>query len=103
MTIKVRVRKRAKADIEDAAKWYEAQQAGLGSQFLDEIQKAFSRISEFPDLYPSVGRNTRRCLIQKFPFGVFYRTQPVADNGGSIVIVAVMHASRAPQSWQVRS
>jgi len=33
----IRIRKEAENDIENAAAWYETQQAGLGKQFLDEI------------------------------------------------------------------
>jgi plasmid stabilization system protein ParE len=55
------------------------------------------RVVEQPELYPSVHRTTRRILIHRFPFGVFYRVEM-----DSVVVVAVMHGSRDPQRWKQR-
>ena len=82
----------------DAAAWYEDQRRGLGNRFLDEVVSAFSAISEAPRMFPSVHRNTRRALIRRFPFGVYYRIE-----GTEIVVVAVMHASRDPRRWKSRT
>ncbi len=82
----------------DAAAWYEDQRRGLGNRFLDEVVSAFSAISEAPRMFPSVHRNTRRALIRRFPFGVYYRIE-----GTEIVVVAVMHASRDPRRWKSRA
>lgn len=84
--------------IEDAAGWYEEQGTGLGREFLDEVFRSLQRVVEQPQSYSSVHRATRRALIRRFPFGVFYRIE--AD---SIVVVAVMHGSRDPQRWKQRS
>lgn len=97
MSLPVRVRSEAAQDIEDAATWYEEQSRGLGQAFLEEIRRSLQRVVEQPQLYPSVLRGTRRALIQRFPFGVFYRVEV-----DSIVVVAVMHGSRDPQRWKRR-
>jgi plasmid stabilization system protein ParE len=81
----------------DAAAWYEERLPGLGHRFLDEVAAAFSAIAETPSMFPTVHRNTRRSLIRRFPFGVYYRIE-----GGEIVVVAVMHASRDPHRWKSR-
>ncbi|MGF1613826.1 MAG: type II toxin-antitoxin system RelE/ParE family toxin [Gammaproteobacteria bacterium] len=94
----VRVRKPAQHDIEDAARWYESQREGLGSQFLDEIEQAFVKISESPLIYPEVHRETRRAVLQRFPFGVFFRI-----SGNTVSVVAVMHSSRDPNQWKTRT
>ena len=70
--LKVRVRPRARADIEEAARWYESQRHGLGDEYLEEMRSAFREIAEYPKLYPLLHRQTHRALLQKFPFGVFY-------------------------------
>jgi plasmid stabilization system protein ParE len=98
VTIQVNVRRAAQRDIDEAARWYESQQSGLGDAFLDEFQAASSRISEAPLAYPEVGRSTRRALLQRFPFGIYYR---LTDD--SAVVLAVMHGSRDPQRWKQRS
>jgi len=40
VTIQVKVRRAAQRDIDEAARWYESQQSGLGDAFLDEFLAA---------------------------------------------------------------
>jgi toxin ParE1/3/4 len=54
-------------------------------------------MAENPYLYPVVHRDTRRALIRRFPFAIFYRIEPDA-----LVIIAVMHGSRHPKRWRMR-
>ena len=98
MILEVRLRPEAEQDLSDAAAWYEAQVPGLGHRFLDEVLAAFSSVSETPLMYPVVHRNTRRALIHRFPFGVYYRVEQT-----DIVVLAVMHGSRNPRRWKIRT
>ena len=98
MTLELRLRPEAELDLSDAALWYEEQRQGLGRQFLDEVLAIFSTLAEAPLTYPIVHRNTRRALIHRFPFGVYYRVETTA-----IVVVAVMHGSRNPRRWKSRT
>ena len=98
MTLELRLRSEAELELMDAALWYEEQGLGLGHQFLDEALAAFSTITETPLMYPIVHRNTRRALIHRFPFGVYYRVET-----STIVVVAVMHGSRDPRRWKTRT
>jgi|SRR3990172_9177168 len=98
MTLEVRLRPEAEQDLADAAIWYDEQLPGLGRQFLDEMLVAFSSIAETPLMYPIIHRNTRRTLIHRFPFGVYYRVE-----NSIIVVLAVMHGSRDPHRWKVRT
>jgi plasmid stabilization system protein ParE len=97
MTLEIRLRPEAEIDLEDAAIWYAKQSTGLGRQFLDETLASLTAIAESPLLYPLIHRNTRRALMRRFPFGVYYRVDPYAE-----VVVAIMHGSRDPQRWQSR-
>lgn len=97
MTVEVRLRPEAEQDLADAAAWYEKQLSGLGHQFLDEVLRTISSIADAPVMYPILHRNTRRALIHRFPFGVFYTVDSTA-----IVVVAVMHGSRNPRRWKTR-
>lgn len=65
--------------------------------FLGEALAVFSAIAETPQLHPVVHRNTRRALLRRFPFGVYYQMETAA-----IVVVAVMHGSRNPDHWKRR-
>jgi plasmid stabilization system protein ParE len=65
----VHFRPDAETDVADAAAWYETQKAGLGAEFLDEIQSTCSGIAEHPEIYPLVHRKARRAVIHKFRLG----------------------------------
>jgi plasmid stabilization system protein ParE len=97
MTFELRLRAEAEFDLAEAALWYEEQAAGLGGQFLDETLAAFVSITEMPLACQVIYRNTRRFLIHRFPFGIYYR---VEEN--TIVVVAIMHGSRNPLRWKGR-
>ena len=62
----------ARDGLEAAARWYEAQEIGLGRQFLIDVRLAFERIRSNPVAYPVAYRGTRRALISRFPYGVIY-------------------------------
>lgn len=87
----------AAADVEDAYAWYEDQRPGLGDEFLETLEMAVQAISEAPLQFPLVHRNTRRLLLKRFPYGLYFRL--VDDQP---VIVACMHASRNPRRWEAR-
>ena len=93
----IRIRPEAEHDLSDAASWYESQRAGLGHEFLDEVEAVFSTIAATPFIYPIVHRNTRRAIMRRFPFCVYYR---LVDR--TPVIFAVMHGSRNPRRWKNR-
>ena len=58
----------------------------MGHEFLDEVLTMLSSIAETPLVYPNVHRNTRRAVIHRFPFGVYFRVEDA-----TIVVVAIMH------------
>lgn len=87
----------AAADVEDAFLWYESQRPGLGDEYLDEIALVLRVIAEHPNRFPALHRNTRRALLHRFPYALFYC---VLDE--QIIIVACMHGKRNPEHWQIR-
>jgi len=92
------VRPAAAADLDDTFLWYEAQRPGLGHEFVAAVRAAFGSILSNPKLYGIVHRNTRRALLRRFPYGVFYRIYP-----DTIVVVACMHGRRDPKRWRSRA
>jgi plasmid stabilization system protein ParE len=93
----VRLREEADRHVNSAATWYLKQRAGLGHDFLDEVLSTFRSIADRPLIYPVIYRNTRRALLQRFPFAVYFRI-----DGRAIVVMAVLHGSRHPRRWQSR-
>ena len=92
------VRPAAAADIEDAFEWYQAQRFGLGEEFRDVLRSTLNQIAENPQLYQVIHRGTRRALLKRFPYGVFFREYPHV-----IIVVACMRGRRNPKRWQSRT
>lgn len=95
MSLPVVLRRRAQKELDDSAEWYENQQPGLGTDFVDEVQAVFDTISNQPDRYPVAHRDIREAPVAHFPYCVYYRIRPTR--------VAVFHTSRDPLGWQGRS
>jgi plasmid stabilization system protein ParE len=94
---KLDFRPRAAADLEEAAIWYESQRTGLGFQFLDETENLALRIAETPRQFPIMYRDTRRALMKRFPFAIYFRLI-----GERALIVAVMDLRRKASRWRRR-
>ena len=84
----------ADADIEDAFGWYETHAPGLGSDFLAELAVTFSSLEEFPEAHPKIRGETRRAVIHRFPYGVFYIAGPDLTS-----VTGVLHFRRDPRAW----
>jgi toxin ParE1/3/4 len=91
------VRIAAAGDIRRAYVWYERAQEGLGEEFLVEVRSTLDRVLATPEAYPVLHRETRRALVHRFPYGLFYRTV-----NGVVVVVACIHTHRDPESWKRR-
>jgi plasmid stabilization system protein ParE len=87
----------AVAELNDAIDYYEELQSGLGFEFAKEIFSSIQRIIEFPTAWSSLSHNTRRCLVNRFPYGIIYQ---VLNN--EVLIVAVMQLNRKPSYWEDR-
>jgi toxin ParE1/3/4 len=87
----------AEAEFFDAIEYYEKCRAGLGYDFAVEIYSAIEKVVAFPVVWPVIGFDIHRCLIQRFPFGLLYDC-----SRKEIVIVAVMHLHRKPGYWKRR-
>jgi plasmid stabilization system protein ParE len=98
VTVEVRLRPEAEQDLLETALWYEANEPGLGSRFLDQVQATLSDIANQPAAYTVVHASVRRALVKRFPFGVFYT---IEDDGA--VVIAVLHGSRHPRTWRQRT
>ncbi len=97
MSLLLKVRPSAAADIEDAHRWYEDRQPGMGEEFLQSVSATLEAIEQQPKRFPVVHRDVRRALLQRFPYGVFFR---IARD--RLVVVACFHAKRDPRRWQAR-
>jgi toxin ParE1/3/4 len=83
----------AEDDIAAAFEWYESKRVGLGAEFVHAVDAALLSLLSFPESREAVHRSTRRCLMGRFPFEIFYRLE-----AGLLVVVACMHAARDPKA-----
>lgn len=97
MSLHVVTRPSAAAEIETAHRWYEKERAGLGSEFLEAIDKMVKGIAENPERFPIVRKDIRRAVLRRFPYSIFYRIV-----SGHIVVIACFHGKRNPKVWRSR-
>ena len=55
-------------------------------------------IEESPERFPVIRGRTRRALVHRYPYGVFY----IVEND-LIAVTACLHGRRDPRCWQRRS
>jgi plasmid stabilization system protein ParE len=95
--MKVRILEQAQRELEDSADYYNQDCPGLGYEFADEIYRSIDRIADNPEAWHSLSKRTRRCLTHRFPFAIIYQLRE-----DLILIIAVMHLHRHPDSWKGR-
>ena len=84
-----------------AALWYDERCEGLGSRFLDEVERTTAHIDEQPGsggpwLFPGLPSGVRRMQVRGFPFWVVYVIR------ANVVVVAIAHQRRRPDYWATR-
>jgi plasmid stabilization system protein ParE len=97
MTVRLVVRAAAEADVLDAALWYEQRSPGLGTEFLRAVDVTLAEITRMPERFPLVYQESRRALLRRFPYGIYFVATPRL-----ISVVACMHARRDPRRWEER-
>jgi plasmid stabilization system protein ParE len=98
MTRRFTVRPLAEADLEEAARWYDDERAGLADRFLSDVDRTFARIRERPLQFPTVSSEVRRALLHTFPYAVYFRASEEV-----VVVLAVLHLRRNPKVWRRRA
>lgn len=58
----------AEDELNAAALFYDLSAVGLGEEFLAEINNALERLNRHPESGAPYEDNTRRTLVQRFPF-----------------------------------
>jgi plasmid stabilization system protein ParE len=92
--MRIRILPSAKRDLHRGFGFYERQEAGIGSYFLDSLYSDIDSISVFAGIHRRVGE-LFRFKSKRFPFWIYYRLET-----GTAYVVAVLDARRAP--WRIR-
>lgn len=88
---------KAESELNHSIDYYEECRENLGFEFANEVYNTIQRIIEFPEAWQILESDIRRCLTNRFPFGIIYY---IKDN--QVVILAVMQLNRKPDYWQDR-
>jgi len=85
--------------LEDSRSWYEEHAENLGTEFLDEIDRAVDAIQSAPTVWPwyDEQHHVRRFLVHRFPYAIIYRV-----TSSVVQIIGVMHLRRHPDYWKER-
>lgn len=87
----------AETELNVAIDYYEESQENLGFAFAKEVYATIHRIIDFPQAWQPMTPTTRRCLTNRFPFGIIYTLEKY-----EVIIVAVMHLNKRPGYWKNR-
>ncbi|HOX86777.1 MAG TPA: type II toxin-antitoxin system RelE/ParE family toxin [bacterium] len=87
----------AEKELNDAINYYNRLSPGLGFEFALEIKRTLQRILHYPDAWTPLSKRTRRCLTNRFPYGVIYQKRD-----DKILIIAIMNLRQRPNSWKNR-
>ena len=98
----LRILEEAERELREASLYYENRQQGLGTRFLERVQRTLLEIGGDPQRFPAyegkrVARRFRRARGPRFPYVVVFYSRD-----DEVVIVAVAHTSRRPGYWRNR-
>ena len=97
MTRSVVFRPQAEDEVLEVERWYEARREGLGSEFGAAVDEMIARIVDNPLAFQRVRGETRRGVLQRFPYAVYFRA--TAEE----IIVLAVHGRQDPSRWHTRS
>ena len=87
----------ADAEVNEAARYYESREPGLGLDLVGEVERALDQILTNPEASQRIGRRVRRKSLWRFPYNLIYAVYPER-----IRIVEFAHQKRRPFYWRKR-
>jgi toxin ParE1/3/4 len=97
MSIRIRFRREAEAEVINALSWYRERGLSLAKEFRQSLDSCLASIQSLPESHSVVHRDIRRALMKRFPYGLFY-----VKEGDVITVLACFHAKRDPAIWKER-
>ncbi len=96
--MKIRYLDVARDEVREAVDYYATISPDLGVGFKRELRQLMRLVATMPLAWPSSGKNTRKCLMTRFPYLVIYAVMP-----HEILVLAVGHQHRRPGYWRERT
>jgi toxin ParE1/3/4 len=100
--VRLRILVEAEEEAQQAARWYEERQGGLGQDFLNALSGALQAIEQEPQRFAPVEtirsrREVRQYLLERFSYAVIYEVRVE-----EVLVLAVAHVRRRPNYWKRR-
>jgi len=92
------VRREAQLEVQEAFQFYQDKSKGLGFEFMRSLDAALQSIKRNPFAYQITYKETRRVLLRKFPYALFY----IAEEN-RIIVIACFHQKRSEIDWLRRT
>jgi hypothetical protein len=89
--VKIKILKSPKNDLKESYWFYEKQQKGIGSYFLEAISADIESLRLYAGIHPVFFGKYHRLLAKRFPFAIYYR---IMDE--EVRIYAVFDCRRNP-------
>jgi len=77
--------------------WYLERNELVAARFADRVTEAIELIAESPQRWQAYSHDTRKFVLQRFPFVLVYRELP-----NVIQILAIAHGHRRAGYWKKR-
>ncbi len=91
--MRLRILDTASRDLTEGYRFYEIQQAGLGSYFLDSLYSDIDSLLLYAGIHAVYFGQYHRALSKRFPFAIYYQ---VRDS--EVLVLAVLDCRRNP-AW----
>lgn len=93
MRYTVRYKAAAAAEVVNAIAWYAQPEINQASAFLRELERTEAHLATNPELYQRVEDDTRRAVLRRFPYSLFYVIE-----GNEVIVLACMHQHQKPRT-----
>jgi plasmid stabilization system protein ParE len=94
---RIEIHPAALAELKSAVEWYLERSEPAAEEFVAEVDRAIALVIESPPRWPVSEYNTRRFVLQRFPFSITYR-----EKDAGVQILAIAHGHRRPGYWKER-
>src|ERR1039458_1612095 len=84
-------------ELKSATSWYLDRSAAAPVAFVADVDRAINLVMKSPTRWPSGEHETRKFVLQRFPFALIYREQATR-----VQVLAVAHGHRRPGYWKNR-
>jgi plasmid stabilization system protein ParE len=94
---RIEIHPAALEELKSAVEWYLERSEPAAEEFVAEVDRAIALVIESPRRWPVGEDDTRKYVLQRFPFAITYRER---DSG--VQILAFAHGHRRPGYWKDR-